>query len=266
MLNYLASRGVAAVSEDSSGNAGAALATYCAAAAVDCRIYVPDMASPAKIAQIAATGSQIVRISGSRQAVTDAAMEDASGAYYASHNWHPMFLEGTKTVGFEIWEQLQRAPDVIVAPVGGGSNLIGCFKAFGELRASGLVDRVPKLIGVQSSACEPLAQAFRDGREEFAPIEARPTVAEGIAVSRPVRSREVLSAVRASGGSIISVSEDAIVDAHRMLARRGLYVEPTSATAVAGLRAVLVSGEIGPDLSIVVILTGSGLKAGAPAL
>jgi threonine synthase len=129
-----------------------------------------------------------------------------------------------------------------------------------------LVDRVPKLIGVQSSACEPLARAFRDGREEFAPIEARPTVAEGIAVSRPVRSREVLSAVRASGGSIISVSEDAIVDAHRMLARSGLYVEPTSATAVAGLRAVLVSCEIDPDLSIVVILTGSGLKAGAPAL
>ena len=146
MINNLLSNGVKKVAEDSSGNGGAAVATYAAAAGLPCRIYVPEHTSPSKITQIAATGAEVIRISGSRQAVADAAMEDNSGYFYASHNWDPAFLDGIKTVGYEMWEQLGfTAPDAIVAPTGGGSNVLGCFRAFKELHELGEVDRLPRI-------------------------------------------------------------------------------------------------------------------------
>ena len=263
MLNHLIDNGVEKVAEDSSGNGGAAVATYAAAAGLDCRIYVPEATSLGKITQIAAVGAEVIRIGGSRQAVADAAMSDNSGYFYASHNWHPVFVDGIKTVGYEIWEQLDFAvPDVIVAPTGGGSNLLGCYLGMNDLRKTGMIDRLPRLYGAQSESCEPIAKAFAAGAETFVPIESRPTIAEGIAVSRPVRSRELLAAVRETSGAVRSVPEEAIADAHLRLARRGIYVEPTTATTVALLDKLLEEGEVRPHERIVVILTGSGLKAG----
>lgn len=264
MVNYLARAGIKRVAEDSSGNGGASLATYAAAAGMTCRIYVPETASEGKIAQIVATGSEVVRITGDRQAVTEAAMADANGAYYASHNWHPLFAEGSKTVAYEVWEQLAfAAPDVIVVPAGGGSNLVGCHRAFSELHASGMVDKMPRLFGVQASACEPLAQAMRLGLDHSAEIVPRRTIAEGIALIRPVRSKDAIAAARETHGGIISVEEEPIRRAYHRLASMGFYVEPTSATAAAGLSALLQAGTIGQDDSVVVILTGTGLKSGA---
>jgi threonine synthase len=263
MVNFLVAQHVTSVTEDSSGNGGASLATYAAAASLDCSIYVPASTSAGKVAQIAATGARIVKIPGDRQAVTDAALNDVSGAYYASHNWHPMFAEGVKTIGYEIWEQLSfRAPDVIVVPVGGGSNLLGCFRAFKELAANGETPRIPRLVGVQTVACDPLARAMQEGAENYVQVEPRPTIAEGIAISRPIRSREILAAVRDTGGTIISVSETEVRDAYHRLARMGFFVEPTSATAAAGLRRLLQVRAAESSNSIVVILTGSGLKTG----
>jgi threonine synthase len=263
MINHLLANGVTKVAEDLSGNGGAAVATYAAAAGLPCRIYVPAHTSPSKITQIAATGADVIRISGSRQAVADAAMADTSGYFYASHNWDPAFLDGIKTVGYEIWEQSGFAvPDAIVAPTGGGSNLLGCFRAFSELRKAGEVDQLPRLYGAQSESCQPIARGFETGAETYVEVEIGPSIAEGIAVSRPVRSRELLAAVRESAGAIHAVSEAAIVAAHDQLARSGFYVEPTTATAAALLDRLIRQGTIRAGEHVVVILTGSGLKAG----
>jgi len=126
MVSYLKSRGIDYVLEDSSGNAGASLSAYAAAAGMRCRILVPETASYPKIAQIAACGADVVTVRGSRQDVADAALGMSSEIFYASHNWQPFFVEGTKTLAYELWESLGfKAPDNVVTPLGYGSNVLG---------------------------------------------------------------------------------------------------------------------------------------------
>jgi threonine synthase len=262
MVSYLKSRGIAHVLEDSSGNAGASLSAYAAAAGLKCRILVPQTASYPKIAQIAACGADVVTIKGSRQDVADAAVRMSGGIFYASHNWQPFFHEGTKTLAYELWEQLGfRAPDAVVVPLGYGSNILGCARGFAELARNGEIGRMPRLYGVQAANCAPLHAAFEAGVRERVPVQITATVAEGIASSQPTHVAAVLDAVRASGGAIVAVSEEQIVAALGALARKGLYVEPTSAAAAAGLTQLLASGAIGRSERAVLVLTGSGLKA-----
>jgi len=262
MVSYLKSRGITEVLEDSSGNAGASLSAYAAAAAMRCRILVPETTSYPKIAQIAACGADVVTIRGSRQDVADAALAMSRDIFYASHNWQPFFAEGTKTLAYELWEQLGfRAPDNVVVPVGYGANVLGCDRGFSELLRRGEIARMPRLFGVQAANCAPYFAAFRAGVEYFIPSPVTPTIAEGIASSKPTRMREVLAPVRASGGEIVAVSEDEIVRALAALARKGLYVEPTSAAAAAGLSQLIARGVIKKGENTVLVLTGSGLKA-----
>lgn len=262
MVSYLKSRGISHVLEDSSGNAGASLAAYAAAAGMRCRILVPETASYPKIAQIAACGADVVTIRGSRQDVADAALRMSSGIFYASHNWQPFFVEGTKTLAYELWEQLGfRAPDNVVVPLGYGSNVLGCDRGFAELKRNGEIERVPRIFGVQAVNCAPYHAAFKAGVEHLVPTEITATVAEGIASSRPTRVTGVLRAVRGSGGAIVAVSEAEIIAALGMLMRKGCYVEPTSAAAAAGLTQLLAGGTIKPGETTVLVLTGSGLKA-----
>ena len=262
MVSYLRSRGIKHVLEDSSGNAGASLSAYAAAAGMRCRILVPETASYPKIAQIAACGADVVAVRGSRQDVADAALRFAKQIFYASHNWQPFFVEGTKTLAYELWEQLGfRAPDNIVVPLGYGSNILGCERGFAELRRNGEIARMPRLFGVQAANCSPFYAAWRKGAAHLVPTAVTPTAAEGIASSKPTRIAEVLAAVRGSGGAVAAVSEDEIVAALGKIARRGFYVEPTSAAAAAGLSQLLASGAIGKEQTTVLVLTGSGLKA-----
>ena len=262
LISYLKSCGIDSVLEDSSGNAGASLAAYAAAAGMKSRILVPETASYPKIAQMASTGADVITIRGSRQDVADAALRYATQIFYASHNWQPFFLEGTKTLAYELWEQLGfTVPDNVVFPVGYGSNMCGCERGFGELQRRGETDRMPRLFGVQAANCAPLFAAFAAGAEQMVPTDISTTIAEGIASSKPTRVRDVLRAARHSGGSIVAVTEDEIVAALGALARQGMYVEPTSAAAAAGLRQLLKAGVITPAQSTVLVLTGSGLKA-----
>ena len=262
LVSYLKSRGVGHVLEDSSGNAGASLSAYAAAAGMRCRILVPETASYPKIAQIAACGADVVTIRGSRQDVADAALDQSREIFYASHNWVPFFVEGTKTLAYELWEQLGfDAPENVVVPLGYGSNVLGCLRGFGELAARGEIGRVPRVFGVQAENCAPYHAAWRRGTETLVPIEVRATIAEGIASSKPTRVKEVLNGVRESGGEIVAVSEDEIIAALGELARKGLYVEPTSAAAAAGLTKLIASGAVKPRERTVLVLTGSGLKA-----
>jgi threonine synthase len=262
MVSYLKSHGLTRVLEDSSGNAGASLAAYAAAAGMQCRILVPETTSPPKIAQMAACGADVVTVPGSRQAVAEEAIRQSAEIFYASHNWQPFFVEGTKTLAFELWEQLGfRAPDNVVVPLGYGSNVLGAERGFGDLVRTGEIARGPRLFGIQAAACAPYAAAFAAGGERLVDTPIAPTIAEGIATPKPTRVAEVLRATRDSGGAILAVSEAEIVQALGELARQGLYVEPTSAAAAAGLTRLLAGGAIRPEETTVLVLTGSGLKA-----
>ncbi len=268
LINVLRGLGVKRVVEDSSGNAGASLAAYAARSAyyaarsgIEAEIYVPAYASPNKLAQISAYGTKLVKVEGTRERTAEAVQEAAAqGAYYASHNYNPFTLEGLKTIAYEIWEQLgQRAPDNVVLPVGQGNLLLGAYRGFNDLLAAGLIEKPPRLFAIQAAPCAPLYEAYQRGLDDAFPIEKNETIAEGISSARPVRGRQILAAVRETGGAALAVSDEATLRARDQLARRGLYIEPTSAVAIAALPQL--RGPIGPEEITVIPLTGSGLKS-----
>lgn len=264
LVGWLKRRGVTRVAEDSSGNAGASLAAYTARAGIACDIYVPASASPGKLTQIAAYGARVIPIEGVRQAAADAAARSTGqGVVYATHLWNPLCLAGTATWAFEVWEQLDGdVPDVVVFPLGAGTLLLGAARAFEALRDSGLTTRVPRVFGVQSSACAPLALASMAGATEPVAVQPQPGAAEGIMLARPPRGREILRRTAETGGGVVAVDDARLWDALGRLAHVGVYVEPTSAVAPAGLDLLRRGGRVAPQERVVVALTGSGLKAG----
>ena len=251
------SGGAAAFVEDSSGNAGAALAAYGAAAQMPAEIFVPSAAPAGKLSQIQAVGAQVHPIDGDREAVALAAQDFAveRNIPYLSHNRSPYFLEGMKLAAVEIVSH--GAPDAIVLPVGNGSLLIGLFRGFRELIALGEIERMPRLYAVQATHVSPVAAAWR-GHEPSPPQTTR---ADGIAVFRPPRMAQMLEALRESGGGATAVSELEIGSAHQAIAERGLFVEPTSAAPLAALQRLVERSQLADDERVLVPLTGSGLKA-----
>ena len=261
LFNYLKQCGTTEILEDSSGNAGASYATYAAALGLDCRIMVPASAPAGKKTQIAAMGARVEAIEGSREDVAAAALKAAEVTFYASHNWQPFFIEGTKTLAFEIWEQLDfSVPDNIVVPLGYGSNVIGLYLGFLELQVAGEIDRLPRIFGAQAANCAALYAAWQAGGTavDF-PISA--TLADGIASEKPVRVAEVMTATRQTGGAIVAADEDEIAASFQQLAGGGLFVEPTSATAGAVLSRLIATGIVAREEATVLVLTGHGLKA-----
>ena len=266
LVAALGAMGVRDVVEDSSGNAGAALAAYAARAGLCTRVYVPAHASAVKQAQIAAFGAQVVPVPGPRAEATRAVRAAvAEGAVYASHVYSPWYAHGVKTIAFELWEQLDgRAPSSVLVPVGHGSLLLGLYQGFRDLLAAGLVERLPRIFGVQARACAPLmracaplVRAWERGDADVEPVDEGDTVAEGVRIAAPPRGRAVLAAVRESGGAVLSLDDEKTLAAQRGLAQRGFAVEPTSALAVAALDHL--GGRLG-DVPVVV-LTGSGFKS-----
>ncbi len=262
MLSMLRQQGVRAVLEDSSGNGGAAVAAYAAAGGMQATIMAPASTSPAKTVQMRAHGAAVELIPGDRQATSDAAVARSSAIFYASHNWQPFFLQGTKTLAYELWEDLGfRAPDNVIVPCGAGSNVLGCEIGFAELQRAGEIDTVPRLFAAQPANCGPIAAAFLAGEPVETPV--LPTIAEGTAIAKPIRLREVLGALRETGGGAVLLSEAEIMAATRELAQGGVYVEPTSAQVAAAFGRLLASGAITPEQTTILVLTGSGLKATA---
>ena len=259
LVTALKAAGVQEVVEDSSGNAGAALAAYAARAGLAATIYVPAHASPVKQAQIAAYGAQVVPVPGPRTEAARAVRRAAGeGAVYASHVYSPFYPQGMKTIAFELWEQLGgRLPSSVVVSAGHGGLLLGLNRGFGELFSAGLVDRLPRLFGVQAQACAPLARAWERGLAEAELVEEGETVAEGVRIAAPPWGRAVLAAVRGSDGALLALPDNETLAAQRELAHRGVYVEPTSALAVAALNHL--QDRLG-DVPVVV-LTGSGFKS-----
>jgi len=260
LISKVKELGIRTVVEDSSGNAGCAVAAYCARADIRCRIFVPEDTSPGKLTQIQLYGASLQKIPGSREDTARAVLNAADKDYYASHSWNPFFFQGTKTFAFEICEQLGwKAPDTVILPVGNGTLLLGAYIGFRELMQTGITGHMPKIIGVQAASCAPLAHAFHKGLRTIAPIEKKDTLAEGIAIAEPIRGEQILDAVSVSRGSFIEVEEEEIRQSLMELSGTGFYVEPTAAatiSAVAKYTALLTKEE-----NIVSVLTGHGLKS-----
>jgi threonine synthase len=262
MISALRQLGVTRLIEDSSGNGGAAIAAYCAAAGMSAKILTPASTQPGKIVQARAYGAEIELVPGTRQETADEAVRQAGTIFYASHNWQAFFLQGTKTLAYELWEDLGfRAPDNVVIPTGAGSNVLGCDIGFNELLRRGEIARLPRLFAAQPASCSPFAASLASGAEGCAPFDPQPTIAEGAAIAKPVRAREVLAAIRRSGGGAVAIAEADIARATLRLAGLGLYAEPTSALAAAAFARLTNEGAIRPDETTVVVLTGGGLKA-----
>ncbi len=246
--------------EDSSGNAGCAMAAYCASAQIGCEIFVPSDTSPGKLAQIRRYGARLQLIPGSREDTAAAVMKAAENEFYASHSWNPFFFHGTKTWAYEVCEQLGwSAPDTVILPAGNGTLLLGAAIGFRELAGMGLIHQIPRIIAVQAENCAPLAKAFELNSMVLPTIYKKETLAEGIAIAEPVRGKQILEEVRSSGGDFLKVKESEIVASLDMMCRLGFYIEPTSAAVIAGAQryaATARSGEV-----IVTTFTGSGLKA-----
>ncbi|MEO3474649.1 pyridoxal-phosphate dependent enzyme [Roseomonas sp. CAU 1739] len=258
MLSLLRAQGVSDVLEDSSGNGGAAVSAYAAAGGMAATIFVPASTSPAKTVQSRASGATIRLIPGSRQDCADAALAESARIFYASHNWHPFFLHGTKTLAYELWEDLGFvAPDNVIVPCGAGSNVLGCGIGFGELLRAGEITRLPRIFAAQPANCAPIARAFLGE----AAVPALPTIAEGTAIAQPLRTVEVNQVLTESGGGAVMLGEEEIAASTLELARSGIYVEPTCAQAAAAFARLLAAGTIRADETTVVVLTGTGLKA-----
>lgn len=256
----LRARGIREVVEDSSGNAGASLAAYAARAGIQAQIFVPESASGPKRTQIEAYGAKLTSIPGTRADVAEAVKKTAdTGRVYASHAHLPFNIPGYATVAYEIFEQLgDEMPGALVVPAGQGGLLRGLVRGFTALRIANKTTTIPKLIGVQARACAPLWAMFTTGGAGLASVTENSTLAEGVRVRVPLRGEAVVAAVKKSGGRFTIVDEEDILPGRDALARRGFYVEPTSAIVWPALEQTI------QDLAdpLVVVLTGSGLKYG----
>ena len=256
MLNQLAGAGVSAAMDNSSGNAGASLAAYAGLAGMEATVYVPAASAvESKKAHIRAYGGRIIE-SDNLPADIHAAAEHRT---YASHAWNPGFLLGQHTAAWEVWEQLGgRAPEAMAMPVGHGGLFLGCYRGFKALRDAGLIERIPRMIAVQSAGVDPIVRGWEQGAESPPQIVRGESVADGILVDEPVRGRQILAAIRDSGGLALRVDNAAILDARRNMHGRGFMIETTSAVPVAALPQI--RERIG-DVEVVIALTGSGLKS-----
>ncbi len=261
LISAAVEEGVHEFVEDSSGNAGASMSAYAAAAGMKAHVFAPSGAAKGKLDQIAYFGSTLHTIDGPRQAATDAAHDflRQTGLVYLSHNYSAYFAEGMKAVCREILQDAPQPFDHVVLPVGNGSLLIGMRKGFDELKAAGRIASLPRLSCVQAKAVRPVVASVNG--EDWNPDTAGATVASGISVARPPRLAEEVAAVRHTGGHAIAVDEAPILEWRARLAREeGLFCEATAAAAFAGLEELLRSGKIQPEESVVIPVTGSGLK------
>jgi threonine synthase len=222
----------------------------------------PASTSPAKIAQVRSYGAQVQLVEGPREESEAEAIRQSDKTFYASHNWQPFFLEGTKSFAYELWEDLGfRVPDNVIMPVGAGSSLLGCAFGFRELMRAGQIAKLPRLFVAQPLNCSPIDASFRAGVDTPVARDVHKTIAEGTAIKHPMRLRQIIGALRESGGGTVALTEEEIVAALRRLARQGLFAEPTSASGAAALDRLAATGAIKASESTVVILTGTGLKA-----
>jgi len=261
--------GVMSFVAPSAGNAAGALAAYGAAAGARVTVLMPVDATPANKQEVLAMGAHLILVRGliSDCGKISTALAEKTGAFDVSTLKEPYRVEGKKTMGFELAEQRGwHLPDVIVYPTGGGTGLVGMWKAFQELEALGLIgpDR-PRMVSVQSEGCAPIVRAFERGERFAQPWQYASTRASGIRVPSVVGDFLILDALRASGGTAVAVSEDSISEMQTFAGRMGAgYVSPESAAALAAVPVLRDRGEVGRDDEVVVFDCGIGQKYPPP--
>jgi threonine synthase len=286
--------GASVVVTSSTGNAGAALAGMAASLGLPAVVLAPRTAPPAKVAQMLVYGARVILVDGSYDQATALARQAAEelGWFCRNTGYNPFSAEGKKTAAFEIWEAMQRgeraggprlrrashggglsrearrepAPEAalsIFVPVGDGNIIAGLHKGFRDLQELGLLERMPRLIGVQAEGSAAVANAFREGNETIRPVKAR-TLADSISVDLPADGLRALRAATRTGGAYLTVSDEEILESVAELGRVGLFAEPAAAAACAGLVKALREGLLSSEDPVLVLITGSGLKdAGA---
>ena len=247
------------------GNAGGALAAYAARAQAGAHVFMPKDAPAANQAEVKAFGADLVLVDG---LISDAGRLAAEGS--KEHGWfdvstfkEPYRLEGKKTMGLEVAEGFDwDLPEVIVYPTGGGTGLVGMWKAFAEMQAMGWIGpRRPRMVSVQASGCAPIVRAFEAGAERADFWENAETLAAGLRVPGPFADRLILRAIRESGGTALAVDDAEIVDAQKeMASAEGIFAAPEGAATWAALKHLVQQGLVAPGERVVLFNTGTGLK------
>ncbi len=257
LASQMVSRGVTLSVEDSSGNAGASFAAYCARAGITARVFIPESASGPKARQIKEYGAELIRIPGPRSEAARAVLKALdNGGVYGSHAYLPFGLPGIATIAYELFEQTGGSIGTVIAPTGHGALLLGIMRGFQAIKNAGKCARVPYFVGVQAKNCSPMAMLYNRQITDYTDAPEGETLAEGVRVAHPVRGHTIIKELGDGAGEIIDIEEEKIALAVVELAGKGIYVEPTSALVWAALK------EINEKLPrpIILIISGNGLK------
>jgi len=257
--------GIKKLAAPSAGNAASALAAYCARAGLEAYLFMPRDTPRANIIECEVTGAHVTLVDG---LITDCGAEvarrkDDEGWFEVSTLKEPYRVEGKKTLGYELAEQSAwTLPDAIVYPTGGGTGLVGMWKAFDEMQALGWISaKRPRMISVQAAGCAPIVRAFDKGERFAEEFSDAATVASGLRVPKAIGDFLILDAIRESDGLAVAVSDEELIAGARELARReGIFAAPEGGACVPALRKLLDRGKIKPDERVVLFNTGAGIK------
>jgi threonine synthase len=250
---------VSGLSEDSSGNAGASIAAYCARAGVNLRIYVPEMASGMKLAQTSVYGAEVTKVPGTREEVSKRAQDAGKGFLYVGHIWHPYFKDGIRTLAYEISEQAGwKTFDRIYVPVSAGTLILGLINGFRHLKSSNIIEEIPKVVASQTEQVSPVYHRLKN--LPYHPPAKITSVADALVSTNPPLLDEMIKVLKEVKADSEIVDENEIVAAHTLLARMGFYVEPSSAVAYAAYMKQVKKMRVDRNERVLIILTGIGLK------
>jgi threonine synthase len=257
--------GVKSVICASTGNTSASLAAYAAKAGLQCTVLIPSgKIAYGKLSQAMIYGAKVIQVRGNFDQALDAVLKlsEKHRTIYLLNSINPFRIEGQKSLGYEICDQLnQEAPDRLIVPVGNAGNISAIWKGFTEFHELGVVKTLPKMTGIQAAGSAPIAKAIKTGSDTIVPVSAPETVATAIRIGAPVSWKKALNAIRESHGTAETVTDTEILNAQKMLARiEGLFVEPASASSIAGLIKLVENVTIDKDERIVCVTTGHGLK------
>ncbi len=246
------------VSVASTGNMGASVACYAAAAGIRAKVYVPKGVSKAKLAQIVAYGAEIIETGRYMKDAVKTVLSKIEKEYPVMNALNPYYVEGFKTTAYELFEEIKTI-DFIFVPTGSGGNAFALHKGFKELKLFSLIDDMPKIVIVQPEKCSPIIDAYEKGHKVVKELNKCETIARAIKIKAPLYGNEVLKILR-KGNLALKVSEDEIRKAMFELGKSGIFAEPAAATSFAGFKKALESGILDRSDVSVILITGNGLK------
>jgi threonine synthase len=249
----------------STGNTSASLAAYAARAGIKCTVLIPSgKIAYGKLSQAMIHGAKVLQVRGNFDQALEFVLKlaDKHKDIYLLNSINPFRIEGQKSLGYEICEQLNcEPPDRIIIPVGNAGNISAVWKGLTEFYKLGYIKKLPKMTGIQAAGSAPIAQAIKKGSDKIVPVEQPETIATAIRIGAPVSWKKAVNAIHESNGTAETVTDEEILDAQKILARiEGIFVEPASASSIAGLKKLVNNGVISKDERVVCITTGHGLK------